>query len=393
MKNILILSYWSLREPLTASAVFPYLRILSERDDIGRITLVTLETTHDFLPPVDLDIPKVDHVSIEPRFTKVFMLSKVDLHIRAVGKLVRLVRELKIDKIMAKASMAGAIAHMVHRITGIPYVVESFEPHSVYMIECGVWRTGGARYRFAHYMERVQLRHAETIVTVTENHREDLVAEGYARERLRVIPSITDLNVFAKDPIARERKRAELGIPDTSTVGIYVGKFGGLYFDKEAFEIFARAFTHFPDLHIVVLSPMDPEVIRAKAEQAGVPSDRFHVLIAPHAEVPQYLSAADFAFSTIKPSPIKRYQCPIKNGEYWANGLPILMTDGIADDHKLMRQGIGGSVYGPQLQGLDEAFLTIRAILADPDHRTAMVELAKQYKSVDIARRVYRDII
>ncbi len=392
-KRILFLSYWSLREPLTASAIFPYLRILSQREDVERIHLVTMETTQDFLPVVELNIPKVVHTAIEPRLRWSFLLSKVELHVRAVVRMVRMVRRDGIGLIIAKASMAGAIAHFVHRFTGVPYYVESYEPHSVYMAECGVWSTGGARYRFAHYMEQVQLRHAKHIITVTHNHRDDLIAEGYAPEMVKVIPSITDLQVFAHDPKDRLVRRTELGIPATSTVGIYVGKFGGLSFDEEAFTIFARSFHHFPDMHIIVLSPMDPDAIRAKAKAAGVPLERFHVLLARHVDVPSYLSAADMAFSTIKPSPIKRYQCPIKNGEYWASGLPILMTDGIADDHKLLRQGIGGSVFGHGLEGLDDAFRTIRGILADKGHARKVVELAKQYKSVDIARRVYAEII
>lgn len=392
-KNILFLSYWSLREPLTAAAIFPYLRLLADRDDIGRILLVTMETTDRFLPEVDLDIPKVTHLPILPRFKWWYMLSKVDLYVRSVLRIARSIRRHSIDLVFAKASLAGTIAHFVHVLTRVPYIVESFEPHSTYMLECGVWKRNGVRYAFARYMERVQLRWARNIMTVTDNHRVDLLAEGYDPERIKMIPSITDLEMFSFRPHDRERIRSLLSIPPGSSVGIYVGKFGGLYYDTEAYVIFARAFHHFTDLHVVVLSPTDPEKIMAEAAQAGIPMARFHVLTAPHVEVPAYLSSADFAFSTIKPSYIKRYQCPIKNGEYWANGLPILMTDGVADDHRLMRHGIGGSVYSPDMHDLDAALETIKRITERPDHRAEMVELAARYKSVAIAKAVYDEIL
>jgi len=392
-RNILVLSYWSLREPLTAAAVFPYLKILAEREDISEIHLVTLETTSNHLPQVDLDIPKVILHQVKPVAQYFFILSKVLLLLSAIRLILHLDRKRKIDLIFAKASMAGAIAQIVNLFTGTPYIVESFEPHSTYMLECGVWKRNGLRYLFSHWMERVQVKHARHIITVTHNHRDDLIAAGRPVEQIKVIPSITDLFIFRYQPHERARIRSELGIPMTATVGIYVGKFGGLYLDEEAFTVFARSFHFFEDLYIIVLSPTDREVIIRKAQDAGIDIHRLRVLIATHVDVPNYLSAADLAFSTIKPSPIKRYQCPIKNGEYWASGLPILMTDGISDEYKLLRKGIGGSTFSGDLHDLDQAIMMIRSILADPAHRNAITGLAREYKSIDLARDVYGAIL
>jgi hypothetical protein len=392
-RNVLFLSYWSLREPLNAAAVFPYLRLLSERDNVGNIHLVTMETTRGFLPEVDLDIPRVRHHAIFPGQFGWYMFSKMHLQFKAIRMLAELIRREDIGLVIAKASMAGAIAHVLHILTGTPYIVESFEPHSEYMLECGVWKKSELRYRYSRFMEQRQLKSARHIITVTHNHRDDLIAEGHHPLRIKVIPSITDLTMFHFSPADRSRIRSELGIGSHAVIGIYVGKFGGLYYDEEAFLIFAKAFEHFEDLHLVILSPSDPRHIEERSHEAGIPMERLHVLIAQHVDVPAYLSAADLAFSTIKPSPIKRYQCPIKNGEYWATGLPIVMTDGISDDYKLMRQGIGGSVFKPDLSDIDEALKMVKVMVADPDHREKIVKLARKYKSLDIAREVYDEIL
>ena len=113
-RNILVLSYWSLREPLTAAAVFPYLKILTEREDISEIHLVTLETTSNHLPQVDLDIPKVILHQVKPVAQYFFILSKVLLLLSAIRLILHLDRKRKIDLIFAKASMAGAIAQIVN---------------------------------------------------------------------------------------------------------------------------------------------------------------------------------------------------------------------------------------------------------------------------------------
>lgn len=393
MKNILFISYWSLREPLTAAAIFPYLRILSERKDVNQITLLTLETTTEFLPPVDLDIPKVTHKAIDLRIANWAILSKADLVLRAINQITKLVRTSKIDLIIAKASLAGAVAHIVSRRTGVPYNVESFEPHSQYMLQCGVWSRYDPRYLFSRFFEARQLRCAEHLITVTWNQAADLESTGKAKNPIHVIPSITDLDTFHFNQSDRERIRDQYNIPQTATVGIYVGKFGGLYYDEEAFGIFLKAYDHFKDLHIVVLSPSDPEITRSKAMHAGIDMTRFHATVAPHVKVPAYLSAADFAFSTVRPTPVGLYQCPVKNGEYWASGLPFIMADHIADDHRLMRRGIGGAVFNSDLSDVDQALDTVKKIMAMPNYREEVAKLAQRYKSLDIVREVYATVI
>ncbi|MDX9751437.1 MAG: glycosyltransferase [Flavobacteriales bacterium] len=392
-KRILFLSYWSLREPLNASAVFPYLHLLAEREDVEAVHFITLETARGPLPHVDLDIPKVRHKALEPLVRKPHLLGKALLFVRAILQLAMYIRRHRIDLVIAKASIAGGLADLLHTLTGVPYNVESFEPHSDYMVECGVWTKSSVRYKTLNRLERRQLRRARYTITVTHNHKADLVAAGIPEERLHVIPSITDLAQFGHRPADRDRVRAELGIGPRSTVGIYVGKFGGLYFDEEAFRIFARAQAHFPDMHVVVLSPMDPDELRAKARRAGVAMERFHLRVVPHLEVSAYLSSADLAFSPIKPSPIKRYQCPIKNGEYWACGLPIVMTDGISDDHVIMRKGIGGQVFKHDLSDLDQAFAGVARTMARPGYRAEMRALAERYRSLELAREVYRTVV
>lgn len=393
-KNILFLSYWSLREPLTAAAVFPYLRLLSKRTDVAHLHLVTVETTPDeHLPSVELDMPKVIVHKIHPPFTRPYFLAKAFLQFYAVYRLVRLILRHRIDLLFAKASMAGALAYFAHRLSGVPYIVESFEPHSLYMVECGIWTRGDIRFRFASVLESLQLRTADHVMTVTHNHRDDLLAQGGDPARIHVIPSITDLDAFKPDEKARERIRHDLQIPLDAITGIYVGKFGGLYLDEEAFELFARSAKEFTPFHLIILSPSDPHIIREKVRAAGMDERTVHVLTVPHVEVPNYLSAADFAFSTIRPTPIKRYQCPIKNGEYWANGLPILTTEGISDEDKELRIGIGGSTYRTDLADIGLAFVRIRSILQDPQHQLRMIELARKYRSVDIAEQVYDRIL
>lgn len=389
--KILYISYWSLSDPLTASTIFPYFPLMGGPEKT-RITFYTFEASRDKLEATPFSMPGIEHRALHRKQFGISALSKFELIMRGRYALIEEARAGGYDLVFAKASMAGAFAHMVHTATGLPYVVESFEPHSEYMALTGVWPRGGFRFRFFAHYERMQKRHAQRIITVTHNYRNDMIAEGVPAERISVIPSITDLAHHRFDQAQRAATREKLGISADVKVGIYVGKFGGLYYDREAFELFKRAMEYFPGMHVIVLSPMDTKWIIERAAAAGIDTARLHVKAVQHKDVASYLSAADIAFSPIKPAATSLYQSPVKNGEYWANGLPILMTDLVADDHRLMRQGIGGSVFGPRLEGLDEALKTLENILADPGHRAAITELARKYKSLDLAREVYRTI-
>lgn len=388
--KILYISYWSLSDPLTPAVIYPYFPLMHDKG--AHVTFYTFEVSRDKVRQAPIEFPYVEHRAIIPRIPSIGGLSKFELILRGRHELIREARRGGYDLVFAKAAMAGALAHMVHAATGLPYVVESFEPHSEYMVECGVWRRSGLRFKFAAHYERLQVLNARRIITVTHNHRNDLIAEGVDPGRVSVIPSITDLERFAFNPTDRARVRASLGIVGDATVGIYVGKFGGLYYDREAFDLFKRTMDRFVGMRLIIISPMDAQWIMERAAEAGIAADRLNVTSARHEDVPAYLSASDLAFSPIKPARVKLYQCPVKNGEYWANGLPMLMTDLVADDHRLLRQGIGGAVFGNELDGLEQALDTMARLLADPEHRNSIAGLARKYKSLELARAVYADL-
>lgn len=391
--RILFVSYWSLGEPLIASMVVPYVRILSERDDVEHISLVTIGSTPTKRAVQLPALEKVTHHAIAAREGLPHLLSKAELSLRTAGVLASIIRRERIGLAVAATSMAGTPVHAAARRTGIPYVVYCFEPHADYMAECGDWPRNGLKYRFARRMERTQLAHAFRVLTVTDIFRQELVAHGHDPARLRTMPCVIDTDAFRFSPSARTEVRAELGVPNEALMGVYAGKFGGLYFDQEAFQVFKAMMDRFPGSHMLVLSTMDHAGIRAKASAAGIALERFHMRAVPHAQMPAQLSAADMAFSTIRFTPSKHAQCPVKNGEYWAAGLPVLMTDGIGDDHLLMRQGIGGVPFDPTLTGLAGALDRMAGIMASSQVREQLHALAVRTRSLSIAERALDEVM
>ncbi|MBX7131449.1 MAG: glycosyltransferase [Fimbriimonadaceae bacterium] len=390
--QLLYISYWGLNDPLTISSVMPTLPALKGQLGLDRLTLVTVERRGARYPRYDIPYDFVDHIPIEPRAQGSGLLTKAYEMFLMPRKIERICVEERIDLIFARCSLAGTIACRIHERTGIPFIVESFEPHADYMVNCGTWAKGGWKYRFARKFEKRQMVGARMLITVARSYRDYLeTVECVEPSRLAVIPCVTDLDQTRFEPERREALRKELGLGDAVT-GVYAGKFGDLYYDDEAFRIMRDAFEYFPEFRMVLLTPTGPEHIRDRITEHGIPEDRVHVRLVPRRDVPGYLSAADFAYSFHRPNPFSRFLCPIKHGEYWACGLPFIVPDGVSDDSEVIVNEGGGAVLYPSLTNLRDCHEAIARIVAKPDYRASIRQLAVRHKGVNIIHDVFSEI-
>ena len=392
--RILFLSYWSAEEPLVRSTILPYLRMMALYPCIEKVIFITVERGGVQEIKELEGMSGIDHRSVQMRFGRFPILSRTHLFVTLILRMLRIVRREQVTLIDSKAALAGGIAYLVHRLCGVPYMVESFEPHSEYMADCGIWSRRGLYYKVSRWLELEQRRTAKLLVTVTWNYYKFLQENGVPKERIKVIPSITDQDQFKFNPEARARKRKELGWTDRM-VGIYVGKFGGLYYDQEAFALFRQMMDRMGARYNLIILTNEPMVnVRERLSQAGIPHDRVLVKYSPHNEVADWLSVADHAFSTIRYSPNGLYQSPVKNGEYWMNGLPILLTEGVSDDHQLIRERPwSGAVFDIAKDGsVPEAIEHMASLLEGGVDRQRIMEMGREFRSMAIAERVYDEV-
>lgn len=394
--RILFLSYWGFSDPLTTATVLPHLRILHARPDVEAIRLVTVERGLNALHVAKLQLPfDAAKISFEPLLSppgQSVLVTKTNDFRRFPSELVAQAAAFRADLIIARGTPAGALAYLVQRRTGLPFYVESFEPHAEYMRKSGVWRWYDPRYIFQQYWENQQKRQATGLMPVAENYRRQLIAEGVAAARIITVPCSVNLIDFAFCPSTRQQMRQRLDLADEAVVGVYVGKFGGIYYDEEAFQLFKETADFFgPAFRLLLLTPLPVAQVQAKLVTAGFDLARVIITLAPFAEVPNYLSAADFAFGLHRPTP---YVSPIKVGEYWASGLPVLLTDGVGDDSGIIAAEGGGAVFNlAQAGSVQQALRRIQVQLVNSEHRSIIHELAVKHRSVERAREAYEAML
>lgn len=387
--NILFISYWAFHEGLTSSTVFPHLKLLAEFEEINQVVFTSIERDLS-VTEFSLDFDKVIHIPLYSKGTTNVFLNKWHDFTTFPKKLIQYCKDYQIDKIICRGAPAGALGYLVWKKTKIPFIVESFEPHADYMLESGVWHKFDPRLLLQKYWEKKLKKFAQKLITVSENYYEKLLAEGIDKSKLDIIPCTVNLEKFAFKQEDRDNIRSKHLIDTDSTVGIYVGKFGGIYLDQEAFTVFLDVLSVFEKPVMIILTPDNPLDIQKKANIAGLNEKvQLIVLLTKHDEVPKYLSASDVAFATIKPAKSRKYCSAIKVGEYYASGLPTIITQGVGDDSSIIDNQSAGIVLDQNYQ-LDSNRL-VEIIKNTP--KSYYRKIAQKYRNPEIDLEVYKRIV
>lgn len=392
--NILYIGYWSVTDGLSEASIQPGLRALNDLEHVKKIIYVSIERGHE---EVDFTwgLEKVKHY---PYYSspKSFLRDKISDLTQMPKWLAGLCNVHAIDKILCRSSPAGAIGYLVHKKTGIDYIVESFEPHAEYMRESGVWSYLDVRYWIQRYFEKSQKKSASHLITVSENYRQHLLQSEKIKRPVSVIPCAVSLEKFKFNHEKRKQIRTKLNLSKDAIVGIYVGKFGDIYYDEEAFEFFKICGKQFKDFFLLILSPEKPHVLEQKFRLIDFPKDKCWYGKVPHEEVSHYLSAADFSFCFHRPHSFSFAYSPIKNGEYWANGLPVLISQNIGDDSDIIFREGGGLIVNYKKTSGQRINDKLLKIIKDSTQRRThnqSVKNAVSYRNAKIVQEVYSQML
>jgi hypothetical protein len=293
---------------------------------------------------------------------------------------------------------AGALGWLLAVSTGTPLHIDSYEPHAEAMVENGSWRRTGWAYRILAWFERRLTRRAAVLISCTEGYLQaapGLFRTSFAQKRTFVKPACTDLQLFRPELRKDPQLLAELGL-EGAMVAVYAGKFGGIYLRQEVFAFLAACHLHWGTRFRALLLTNHPESeLRAWAAAEGLPWEAVVLRFVPHAEVPRYMGLGDFGLTPVLSAPSKRYCTPIKDGEYWALGLPVVITPNISDDTELVETHQAGVVqHYTRPDTYPEAVRQLDALLQEPKAtRTARIRaLAEKYRPFTLSERIYRQL-
>jgi hypothetical protein len=231
--------------------------------------------------------------------------------------------------IISLGTIAGSFSYILKKIFSYKHFAYQHEPHSEFMLDFGIWKKSSISYRLLNYFERKTAKSAEIISTGTDFMVNRLKKEGIKGEVYK-LPSCANDKIFIIDQIKRLEIRNRLGLSEDHNVFIYVGKFGGIYYKEEIFEVIGELNRLINDFFIIILSPNEHSWIEGMLENENV--TQHYVTKVPYGKVYEYLNASDMGISAIPGHPSQKYRSPIKVGEYLLCGLPYITNEGVSED-------------------------------------------------------------
>jgi glycosyltransferase involved in cell wall biosynthesis len=404
MKNILVLTSWSFADALVQNYTLPYVRIMQKYLPEGsKIYLMTLEQPHLALSQeaakhTDEELARENIISLRYPYKR-FGIGQIAVWSKVFAALVLLIFRKKIYAIHPWCTPAGAAGFILSLLTGKKLILDSYEPHAEAMLESKTWTRTSAAFRILFFLEKMQSRRAKIFIGCTSamrHYAEEKYGVSFSGKKFYSKPACVNFELFDLSLRKNEKLLAELDLVE-KVVCVYAGKFGGSYLEKEVFDFFAVCADFWGEkFSVLLLTSHSEEEIAANCLASGFDRRSLRRLFVPHTEVPRYMALADFGITPFKPVPSKRYGTPVKNGEYWALGLPVVITKNISDDSDIISQNDIGYV----LQDLNEAEYKraaqkIHELLLNRE-KTNLTEkiraTAEKYRSFGIAEKIYQEI-
>lgn len=240
----------------------------------------------------------------------------------------------------ARTDYTAAAAGWAARVLSLPVVwdcrgdalaefVESYPRRGAVGRLAGAWKAGAIRL---HRWCAARVCRAALFVSTPLA----VLHEGRIGDKpFEIVPCVADEAAFFLDPELRETIRARLGCGPEHRVFIYGGSLAPYQCFDETVALFRALHERDPSSRLLVLTPA---VEAARAALADLPEDSAQALAAPLAEMNGYLNAADVAIMLRAATGTNRAASPTKFAEYCLCGLPVVMTDAVADSARLARE-------------------------------------------------------
>ena len=359
--RVLYLSYDGMCDPLGGSQVLPYLVGLARRGH--RISLISFEKperskaerrqVEQLCEEAGIEWHALAYHKNPPVLSTLYDL-------RSMQRLAaRLQRRAPFDVVHCRSYIPALAGLRLKRQSGMRFLFDMRGFWADERVEGGQWNLTNplfrAVYNYFKRRERDFWREADAIVSLTEAAREIVEHANAGRPGappISVIPCCVDFDAFP--PVSQQTRataRQKLGIPEMATVAAYLGSFGSWYMVDEMLDFFRVQLERDPDAIFLIISREPEHEIVAAAERHGIGRDRLVVRSATRAEVPQFISAADYGLFFIMPVFSKKASSPTKMGELLALELPMVTNGGVGDVERILDETGAGVI----VKAFDEA--------------------------------------
>lgn len=393
--NLLVITYWSFENALIQTYTLPYIRQIKKYlSKDSKIYLFTLAQTSYSNEKIAKQLSDLKSLGIEVIYFKYhrfsFWMSIKMAFLVIYLCFFSLIKRIK--TIHAWCTPGGAIGYLVSVITQKELVLDSFETHAEVMLESKTWRPNSLAFKILFKLEKLQLKRAREVICASANminHSKKVY--GITKPRYFVKPACVDLNLFDRTKIP-DLDKESLGLK--KIVCTYAGKFGDMYLEQEVFDLLAVAHVYWKgNFSALLLTNLSDEKINEFCLKSSLPREVVINRFVPFNEVPKYMKLGTFGICPVKPIPSRAFGTPIKNGEYWALGLPVIITKNISiDSHLIKSLNMGYVLEDLNKEEYLKSVQKINELLNETTLNQRIRLIAESERNFSIADRIYQQI-
>jgi glycosyltransferase involved in cell wall biosynthesis len=378
-----------LLEPLGQSQVLAYLRGLS-RD--YRITLITYEKDEDRNDSARMAATRAEceqlgirwlpqHFRAQPK-----VIAPVLSMLRMVWLLHREVKRQGARLIHARSYIPAAVALIVSRLTGVPFIFDMRALWPEELITAGRLTRGGMLHRAIVAAERACLAHAGAVVSLTHaavDHLKQIYPAALAGQRIAVIPTCADLDRFV--PPAVPPSRMVIGCLGTVQSG---------WFRLDWMAAFLKvAAERDPDAVFELTTRDDALQVRAALDPDGRLGERMTIAPSAPEDVQTILQGQTASVMFFTDGLSKLGSSPTRMAEILGCGMPVVANDGVGDVAFVIRQyRVGVLADSDEPDAMAQAWDALLALLDDPDIGTRCRQAAEEIFSLAAGTAAYSEL-
>lgn len=388
MTATLYLTRNGLLEPLGQSQVMAYLRGLS-RD--YAITLITYEKDEDRADTARMMAVRAECKALGIRWLpqrfrpQPKVIAPALSMLRMVWLVRREVQARNVRLIHARSYIPAAVAMVVSRMTGVPFIFDMRALWPEELITAGRLRRGSFLHRQIVAAEQACLRRAAGVVSLTHaavEHLKSIYGEDLKDQRIMVIPTCADLDRFVP----------ALSPPETQVIGCLGTMLSG-WFRIDWLRAFLEAgLRRNPELKFELTTRDNPEQLRTAL--GPLLADRLAIAPARPDEVPSILQrqlASVMFYAGGEVSELGR--SPTRMGEILGCGLPVVANEGVGDVARIIREHrVGVLARGATPEDMEAAWSELDTLLVDPELATRCRSAAEALFSLKAGTESYRQL-
>jgi len=386
MTTTLYLTRNGLLEPLGQSQVLAYLRGLSRN---YRITLITYEKDEDWVDQLRVARQREECERLGIRWLPQRFLPRAKVIALALStlRMVWLVRgEVRgqgARLIHARSYIPAAVAMIVSRLTGVPFIFDMRALWPEELITAGRLRRGSVLHRAIIAAERACLQRAGAVVSLTHSavdHLGRVYPGDMADQRVSVIPTCADLDRFV--PAGQAPARPVIGCLGTVLSG---------WFRLDWLASFLSVAARQDESTVFELTTRDdPARLRATLDPDGRLSDRLRIAPSPPDDVQKVLQAQTASVMFFTDGLSKLGSSPTRMAEILGCGLPVVANDGVGDVARIIRAyRVGVLAEGAEPEAMATAWSELTALLKDPELASRCRRAAEEVFSLESGTVAY----